>query len=48
MEYLVVWCPTPPKPRTWVREAIHSRKDLYYVLYSRDTGALRLTGKVVD
>ena len=32
MEHLVVWCPQPPKPRTWLATEIRSQRDLYRAL----------------
>jgi hypothetical protein len=32
VEHLVVWCPQPPKPRTWSATEIHSQRDLFKAL----------------
>jgi len=35
VEHLVVWCLTPPKPRTWLRTEIRTHRDLSLVLQGR-------------
>jgi len=38
VEHLVVWCPNPPKPRTWNTSEIRSRRDLNKVLHGGNKG----------
>ena len=39
VEHLVVWCPNPPKPKTWNSSQIQSRRDLYQVLHGGMKGS---------
>ena len=47
VEHLVVWCPIPPKPRTWLRTNIRTYRDLSLVLQGMDAWNLRLLEKVL-
>ena len=38
VEHLVIWCPNPPKRRTWNTAEIRSRRDLYKVLHGGTKG----------
>ena len=38
VEHLVIWCPNPPKLRTWNTAEIRSRRDLYKVLHGGTKG----------
>jgi hypothetical protein len=47
VEHLVVWCPQPPKPRTWETTEIRSKMDLFRVLDSRGDKERWLARKVI-
>ena len=47
VEHLVVWCPIPPKPRTWPRQEIRTYRDLSLVLQGRSSRNRRLLRKVL-
>jgi len=47
VEHLVVWCPDPPKPKTWPATKIYSRRDFQEVMQGSTCGARRLAGRVL-
>ena len=47
VEHLVVWCPDPPKPKTWPATKIYSRRDFQKVMQGNTPGARRLAGRVL-
>ena len=48
VEHLVVWCPDPPKPKTWPATRIYSRRDFQRVLQGKTHSAKRLAGKILS
>ena len=48
VEHLVVWCPIPPKPRTWPTREIRTHRDLSLVLQGEGSRNLWLLGKVLS
>ena len=46
VEHLVIWCPTPPRSRTWPRNIIRTHRDLSLILQGRSRNQ-RLLGKVL-
>lgn len=47
VEHLVVWCPQPPKPRTWPATEIRSQRDLFRTLDGQGNKERWLARKVV-
>ncbi len=47
VEHLVVWCPDPPKPKTWQATRLYTGRDLQVALQGRTPKARRLAGKVL-
>ena len=48
VEHLVVWCPNPPKPKTWKASEIRSRRDLHMALQGGGRGKAALARAVVS
>jgi exonuclease III len=48
VEHLVVWCPNPPKPKTWTASEIRSRRDLHKALQGGGRGKAALARAVVS
>lgn len=47
VEHLVIWCPIPPKPRTWPTREIRTHRDLSLVLRGEGSWNLWLLKKVL-
>jgi hypothetical protein len=47
VEHLVIWCPIPPKPRTWPTREIRTHRDLSLVLQGEGSRNLWLLRKVL-
>jgi hypothetical protein len=48
VEHLVVWCPDPPKPKTWMATGIYSRRDLQWALRGKTLRARRVARKILS
>ena len=48
MEHLVVWCPDPPKQKTWENNEIRSHQDLQLVLRGVGARSVRLAKRVLN
>ena len=47
VEHLAIWCPIPPKPRTWLTREIRTHRDLSLVLRGEGSRNLQLLRKVL-
>jgi hypothetical protein len=47
VEHLVVWCPDPPKPKTWMATRIYSHRDLQWALQGETRWARRIARKIL-
>ena len=47
VEYLIIWCPILPKPRTWLIREIRTYRDLSLILRGKGSRSIRLLKRVL-